>query len=275
MTKISASDVGKLRRQTGSGMMDCKKALIEASGDFEQAVDILRKKGQKVAAKRADRQATEGVVIAKNNTDNNKAILISLNCETDFVAKNEDFIKIAHSILDKAVSENLVSSEDLSSMLLDEGMTVAEKVLEQTGVIGEKIEISAQVVEDTQVSSYVHAGNKLATIVGFNQTLDHQVARDIAMQVAAMSPIAVDKDNVDQETVNRELEIAKDLARQEGKPEQMLDKIAQGRLNKFFKENTLLNQAFIKDGKKSVAQYLQEHAKDLSVTCFKRVGLSS
>tara|TARA_B100000524_G_scaffold5354_1_gene3558 strand:- start:571 stop:1398 length:828 start_codon:yes stop_codon:yes gene_type:complete len=275
MTKISASDVGKLRRQTGSGMMDCKKALIEASGDFEQAVDILRKKGQKVAAKRADRQATEGVVIAKNNTDNNKAILISLNCETDFVAKNEDFIKIAHSILDKAVSENLASSEDLSSMVLDEGMTVAEKVLEQTGVIGEKIEISAQVVEDTQVSSYVHAGNRLATIVGFNQTLDHQVARDIAMQVAAMSPIAVDKDNVDQETVNRELEIAKDLARQEGKPEQMLDKIAQGRLNKFFKENTLLNQAFIKDGKKSVAQYLQEHAKDLSVTCFKRVGLSS
>tara|TARA_B100000482_G_C12573303_1_gene284890 strand:+ start:443 stop:1270 length:828 start_codon:yes stop_codon:yes gene_type:complete len=275
MTKISASDVGKLRRQTGSGMMDCKKALIEANGDFEQAVDILRKKGQKVAAKRADRQATEGVVIAKNNTDNNKAILISLNCETDFVAKNEDFIKIAHSILDKAVSENLASSEDLSSMLLDEGMTVAEKVLEQTGVIGEKIEISAQVVEDTQVSSYVHAGNRLATLVGFNQTLDQQVARDIAMQVAAMSPIAVDKDNVDQETVNRELEIAKDLARQEGKPEQMLDKIAQGRLNKFFKENTLLNQAFIKDGKKSVAQYLQEHAKDLSVTCFKRVGLSS
>ena len=275
MTKISASDVGKLRRQTGSGMMDCKKALIEASGDFEQAVDILRKKGQKVAAKRADRQATEGVVIAKNNTDNNKAILISLNCETDFVAKNEDFIKIAHSILNKAVSENLASSEDLSSMLLDEGMTVAEKVLEQTGVIGEKIEISAQVVEDTQVSSYVHAGNRLATIVGFNQTLDHQVARDIAMQVAAMSPIAVDKDNVNQETVNRELEIAKDLARQEGKPEQMLDKIAQGRLNKFFKENTLLNQAFIKDGKKSVAQYLQEHAKDLSVTCFRRVGLSS
>ena len=275
MTKISASDVGKLRRQTGSGMMDCKKALIEAGGDFEQAVDILRKKGQKVAAKRADRQATEGVVIAKNNTDNSKAILISLNCETDFVAKNEDFIKIAHSILDKAVSENLVSSEDLNSMLLDEGMTVAEKVLEQTGVIGEKIEISAQVIEDTQVSSYVHAGNRLATIVGFNQTLDHQVARDIAMQVAAMSPIAVDKDNVDQETVNRELEIAKDLARQEGKPEQMLDKIAQGRLNKFFKENTLLNQAFIKDGKKSVAQYLQEHAKDLSVTCFKRVGLSS
>ena len=275
MTKISASDVGKLRRQTGSGMMDCKKALIEANGDFDQAVDILRKKGQKVAAKRADRQATEGVVIAKNNSNNNKAILISLNCETDFVAKNEDFIKIAHNILDKAVSENLESSEELNNMLLDDGMTVAEKVLEQTGVIGEKIEVSAQVIEDVQVSSYVHAGNRLATLVGFNKSVDHQVARDIAMQVAAMSPIAVDKNNVDQETIDRELEIAKDLARQEGKPEQMLEKIAQGRLNKFFKENTLLNQAFIKDGKKSVAQYLQEHSDDLSVTCFKRVGLSN
>ena len=275
MTKISASDVGKLRRQTGSGMMDCKKALIEANGDFDQAVDILRKKGQKVAAKRADRQATEGVVIAKNNSNNNKAILISLNCETDFVAKNEDFIKIAHNILDKAVSENLESSEELNNMLLDDGMTVAEKVLEQTGVIGEKIEVSAQVIEDVQVSSYVHAGNRLATLVGFNKSVDHQVARDIAMQVAAMSPIAVDKNNVDQETIDRELEIAKDLARQEGKPEQMLEKIAQGRLNKFFKENTLLNQAFIKDGKRSVAQYLQEHSDDLSVTCFKRVGLSN
>ena len=275
MTKISASDVGKLRRQTGSGMMDCKKALIEANGDFDQAVDILRKKGQKVAAKRADRQATEGVVIAKNNSNNNKAILISLNCETDFVAKNEDFIKIAHNILDKAVSENLESSEELNNMLLDDGMTVAEKVLEQTGVIGEKIEVSAQVIEDVQVSSYVHAGNRLATLVGFNKSVDHQVARDIAMQVAAMSPIAVDKNNVDQETIDRELEIAKDLARQEGKPEQMLEKIAQGRLNKFFKENTLLNQAFIKDGKRSVSQYLQEHSDDLSVTCFKRVGLSN
>jgi len=275
MTKISASDVGKLRRQTGSGMMDCKKALIEANGDFDQAVDILRKKGQKVAAKRADRQATEGVVIAKNNSNNNKAILISLNCETDFVAKNEDFIKIAHNILDKAVSENLESSEELNNMLLDDGMTVAEKVLEQTGVIGEKIEVSAQVIEDVQVSSYVHAGNRLATLVGFNKSVDHQVARDIAMQVAAMSPIAVDKNNVDQETIDRELEIAKDLARQEGKPEQMLEKIAQGRLNKFFKENTLLNQAFIKDGKRSVSQYLQEHSNDLSVTCFKRVGLSN
>ena len=272
---ISASVVKDLRSRTGAGIMDCKDALKNCDGNLDDAIDFLRKKGIAKAEKKSGRQAEQGTVLSYIHPGNRIGVLVEVNCETDFVAKNEDFIKIAYSILDKAVSENLASSEDLSSMLLDEGMTVAEKVLEQTGVIGEKIEISAQVVEDIQVSSYVHAGNRLATIVGFNQTLDHQVARDIAMQVAAMSPIAVDKDNVDQETVNRELEIAKDLARQEGKPEQMLDKIAQGRLNKFFKENTLLNQAFIKDSKKSVAQYLQEHAKDLSVTCFKRVGLSS
>ena len=270
-----ASDVGKLRKQTGSGMMDCKKALIEANGDFDIAVDILRKKGQKVAAKRADRQATEGVVIAKNNTLNTKAIIISLNCETDFVAKNEDFIKIANNILDKAIDNDLSSSEELNEIVLDDSMTVAEKVLEQTGVIGEKIEVSSQIVESAQVSSYVHAGNRLATIVGFNNTTDSQVARDVAMQVAAMNPIAIDRHGVEQETIDRELEIAKDLARQEGKPEQMLEKIALGRLNKFFKENTLLNQSFIKDGKKSVAQYLKEHDSELTVTSFKRVGLSS
>ena len=275
MGNISASDVGKLRKQTGSGMMDCKKALVEANGDFDLAVDILRKKGQKVAAKRADRQAMEGVVIAKNNDANSKAILISLNCETDFVAKNEDFIAIAQDILDTAVSADLSSAEAIHDLKLSNGMTVAEKVLEQTGVIGEKIEISAQLIEDVQVSSYIHAGNRLATLVGFNAITDHQVARDVAMQVAAMSPLAVDKDGIDQETIDRELEIAKDLARQEGKPEEMLEKIAFGRLNKFYKENTLLNQAFIKDGKKTVAQYLKDQHDSLSVTCFKRVGLSN
>ena len=275
MGNISASDVGKLRKQTGSGMMDCKKALVEANGDFDLAVDILRKKGQKVAAKRADRQAMEGVVIAKTNDDNSKAILISLNCETDFVAKNEDFIAIAQDILDTAVSADLSSAESIHELKLSNGMTVAEKVLEQTGVIGEKIEISAQLIQDVQVSSYIHAGNRLATLVGFNAITDHQVARDIAMQVAAMSPLAVDKDGIDQETIDRELEIAKDLARQEGKPEEMLEKIAFGRLNKFYKENTLLNQAFIKDGKKTVAQYLKDQHDSLSVTCFKRVGLSN
>jgi elongation factor Ts len=275
MGNISASDVGKLRKQTGSGMMDCKKALVEANGDFDLAVDILRKKGQKVAAKRADRQAMEGVVIAKNNDANSKAILISLNCETDFVAKNEDFIAIAQDILDTAVSADLFSAESIHELKLSNGMTVAEKVLEQTGVIGEKIEISAQLIEDVQVSSYIHAGNRLATLVGFNATTDLQVARDVAMQVAAMNPLAVDKDGIDQETIDRELEIAKDLARQEGKPEEMLEKIAFGRLNKFYKENTLLNQAFIKDGKKTVAQYLKDQDDSLSVTCFKRVGLSN
>ena len=275
MGNISASDVGKLRKQTGSGMMDCKKALVEANGDFDLAVDILRKKGQKVAAKRADRQAMEGVVIAKTNDDNSKAILISLNCETDFVAKNEDFIAIAQDILDTAVSADLSSAEAIHDLKLSNGMTVAEKVLEQTGVIGEKIEISAQLIQDVQVSSYIHAGNRLATLVGFNAITDHQVARDVAMQVAAMSPLAVDKDGIDQETIDRELEIAKDLARQEGKPEEMLEKIAFGRLNKFYKENTLLNQAFIKDGKKTVAQYLKDQHDSLSVTCFKRVGLSN
>ena len=275
MGNISASDVGKLRKQTGSGMMDCKKALVEANGDFDLAVDILRKKGQKVAAKRADRQAMEGVVIAKNNDANSKAILISLNCETDFVAKNEDFIAIAQDILDTAVSADLSSAEAIHDLKLSNGMTVAEKVLEQTGVIGEKIEISAQLIEDVQVSSYIHAGNRLATLVGFNATTDLQVARDIAMQVAAMNPLAVDKDGINQETIDRELEIAKDLARQEGKPEEMLEKIAFGRLNKFYKENTLLNQAFIKDGKKTVAQYLKDQHDSLSVTCFKRVGLSN
>jgi len=275
MGNISASDVGKLRKQTGSGMMDCKKALVEANGDFDLAVDILRKKGQKVAAKRADRQAMEGVVIAKTNDDKSKAILISLNCETDFVAKNEDFIAIAQDILDTAVSADLSSAESIHDLKLSNGMTVAEKVLEQTGVIGEKIEISAQLIQDVQVSSYIHAGNRLATLVGFNAITDHQVARDVAMQVAAMSPLAVDKDGIDQETIDRELEIAKDLARQEGKPEEMLEKIAFGRLNKFYKENTLLNQAFIKDGKKTVAQYLKDQDDSLSVTCFKRVGLSN
>mgnify|MGYP002631233028 FL=1 len=275
MTNISASDVGKLRKQTGSGMMDCKNALVESNGDFDIAVDILRKKGQKVAAKRADRQAMEGVVIARNNTSNNKAVLISLNCETDFVAKNEDFINIANHILDKAISSEMSVSDDINDLILDSGMTVAEKIIEQTGVIGEKIEISAHVVEDVQVNSYVHAGNRLATLVGFNNKADDQVTRDIAMQIAAMNPLSIDKDGIDQLTIDRELEIAKDLARQEGKPEAMLDKIAIGRLNKFYKENTLLNQGFIKEGKKTVAQYLKEHNMELSVTCFKRVAVGN
>ena len=275
MTQISASDVGKLRRQTGSGMMDCKKALIEANGDFDQAVDILRKKGQKVAAKRADRQATEGVVIAKNNEENNKAVLISLNCETDFVAKNEDFINIAKHILDKAVSENLGSSEDLNTLVLEDGMSVAEKVLEQTGVIGEKIEIGDfKILKAPFVGSYIHAGNKIATLVGLSAKIDNaaEVAKNVAMQAAAMNPIALNEDGVDASIIEKEIEIAKDQLRQEGKPEEMLDNIAKGKIKRFFKDNTLVNQDFIKDSKVSVGNYVKS-AGDAEITGFARISL--
>ena len=266
-------NVKKLREATGAGFKDCNLAIKESGGDIDKAIEILRVKGISKASKKMSRDAKEGVVAVSGNET--KTSVIEVNCETDFVAKNEDFINIAQDILDTAVSADLSSAEEIHDLKLSDGMTVAEKVLEQTGVIGEKIEISAQLIEDVQVSSYIHAGNRLATLVGFNAVTDHQVARDVAMQVAAMNPLAVDKDGIDQETIDRELEIAKDLARQEGKPEEMLEKIAFGRLNKFYKENTLLNQAFIKDGKKTVAQYLKDQDDSLSVTCFKRVGLSN
>jgi len=272
MAAITATDVSKLRKQTGAGMMDCKKALVESNGDFEVAIDVLRKKGQKVAAKRADREAIEGVVIAATNEGNSKAIIISLNCETDFVAKNDDFITLAYKILEVAIANNVSSNEELNGITVD-GIILADKIIEQTGVIGEKLEVSMEVVEGKQVSAYIHSGNRLATIVAFNTTADEQVLRDVAMQVAAMNPIAINKEGITQEIIDRELEVGKDLAKQEGKPEEMLEKIAFGRLNKFFKENTLLNQAFIKDGKKSVQQHLKDYKGDLTVTTFKRVGL--
>ncbi len=274
MTKIQAADVAKLRKQTGAGMMDCKKALTESNGDFEMAIDILRKKGQKVAAKRADREAKEGVVLAKNNENNTKAIIVSLNCETDFVAKNTEFIDLAHSILDAAIENNISTNQQLQDMNLND-MSISDKVIEQTGVIGEKIEVSMETVEGTQVSSYIHAGSKLATIVSFNDTCEDQVLKDVAMQVAAMNPLAVNKDEVDESVINREIEVGKEKARQEGKPEEMLEKIALGRLNKFFKENTLLNQEFIKNNKQSVGQYLKEHNNNLTALEFKRVALGN
>ncbi len=274
MKKITAIDVNKLRKQTGAGMMDCKNALVEAKGDFEEAIDILRKKGQKVAAKRADREASEGVVISKTDSENRFGIIISLNCETDFVAKNEDFVNLAHSITDEAIKNEVNDINELNDMFFN-GMKISEKITEQTGVIGEKLELSMSSVKAEQVSSYIHPGSRLATLVGFNKNINEQVAREIAMQVAAMNPLAVDRDNVSEEIVERELKIGMDQAREEGKPEQMLEKIAQGRLNKFFKENTLLNQSFIKDNKKTVKQYLNEHSKDLSVTSFERFGLGS
>lgn len=270
--EISAKDVFKLRKQTGAGMMDCKKALIEADGDFEAATDYLRKKGQKLASKRADREASEGFALAK--VVGNKAYLLVLNCETDFVAKNEDFGKLTESFLNVAIENNLTVLADVLSADIN-GLSIADKVIEQTGVIGEKLEISYfEVVEGETVYGYNHPGNRIATIVALNKSVDAEYAKDCAMQIAAMNPVAIDKDDVDEAIVAKEIEIAKELLIQEGKPADMVDKIALGKLNKFFKENTLINQAFIKDSKKSVKQYLSEGDADLTVTAFKRYSLS-
>jgi elongation factor Ts len=274
MTTITASDVNKLRQQTGAGMMDCKKALTEANGDFEQAVDYLRKKGQKVAANRGDRDAKEGLVIAKTTADGKRGALVVINCETDFVAKNEDFTKFANTIADIAISKNPKSIDELKAQSFTGDMSVADKIIEQVGKIGEKIELSKfESIEAGKVIAYNHPGNKLATIVGFNKEVKDDVAKDVAMQVAAMGAIAVDKGDVDSKTLEREIEIGKEQARAEGKPEEMLEKIAMGKLNKFYKESTLLNQEFIKDNKKTIAQYLKESDKDLTVTGFKRIAL--
>jgi len=274
--KITAAEVNKLRKQTGAGMMDCKKALQEAEGDFDAAVDILRKKGQKVAAKRSDRDAAEGLVLAQTTPDGKKGVMVVVNCETDFVAKNEDFGKFANKILEAAISSAPADLEGLKQLPFDgNGMTIGEKIIEQTGVIGEKIDLSGyeQVSAET-VYAYNHPGNKLAAMVGLNKTGDlEEVAKDVAMQVAAMNPVALDKDQVPQEAIDREIEVGKDLAIQEGKPEELAEKIAMGRLNKFFQESTLLNQQYVKDSKKSIAQYLKEFDSGLTVTDFKRMAL--
>ena len=275
--KITAADVNKLRKQTGAGMMDCKKALEEANGDFDAAVDYLRKKGQKVAAKRSDRDATEGVVLAGTDKSGKNGAIIVLNCETDFVAKNEDFIKFAENILAAAIDKQPADKEALKALPYgDSGLTIGEKITEQTGVIGEKIDLSSYAsVEADRVVAYIHPGNKLASIVGLNKEGNYDdVGRDIAMQVAAMAPVAVDEKGVPQDIIDHEIEIGKEQAIQEGKPADMAEKIAMGRLNKFYKENTLLNQAFIKDNKKSIKQYLGETEKGLNVTIFKRFALS-
>ncbi len=273
---ITAADVNKLRQMTGAGMMDCKKALTEAGGDFEKAIDELRKKGQKVAANRGDRESKEGVVLAKVSADNKNGIVLALNCETDFVAINADFIKLTNAIIDIAVDKKVKTADELKALSFDGKITIEEKLIEQTGVIGEKIELKKfETVEAAFVLAYIHPGNKLANIVGFNQeSVPADVAKDVAMQVAAMAPVAVDKDGVDAETLQREIEIGKEQARADGKPEEMLEKIAMGKLNKFYKESTLLNQEYIKDNKKTIAQFLKEANKDLTVTAFKRIALS-
>jgi elongation factor Ts len=268
---ITAADVNKLRTTTGAGMMDCKKALTETNGDFEAAIDLLRKKGQKVAANRSDRDAKEGLAIAKTNGA--RGIVIVLNCETDFVAKNEDFGKVADTFAASALEK---SPADLTALLAlpYEAMTIGEKVIDLVGKIGEKIEISRyEQINATQVSAYNHPGNRFACVVGFNKNTSEDISKDVAMQVVSMAPVALDKDDVDTDTLNRELEIAREQVRAEGKAEDMVEKIAQGKLNKFYKESTLLNQEFIKDSKKTVRQYLSDSDKELTVTGFKRIAL--
>jgi len=275
MADIKAADVQKLRKATGAGMMDCKKALQEAEGDFDKAVEVIRKKGQAVANKRADREAGEGVVLARTTDDNKFGAMIVLNCETDFVAKNADFEKFANDILDKALENKVESLDQLKDTEL-EGSKIADKVIEQIGIIGEKLELSYyDCIKAEHVQSYIHPGNRLATLAGFNKPgIDQQVYKDVAMQIAAMNPLAVDKDDVKQEDIDRELEIGKEQARREGKPDNLLEKIAMGKLGKFFKENTLLNQEFIKDNKQTIRQYLSSVDKDLTVTRFSRYTLN-
>jgi elongation factor Ts len=274
---ITASDVNKLRQQTGAGMMDCKNALVESNGDFEAAIDILRKKGQKIAAKRGDNEAKEGIVLAQASADGKSGVILTLNCETDFVAKNEGYVALVQSLVDIALAKNPSTVDELMSLSYDERLSVSEKITEQIGVIGEKLDLSNYaVVNSEKVVAYNHPGNQLATLVGFSADGSdmNEVGRQVAMQVAAMNPIAIDKSGVDENTISRELEIGKELAIQEGKPAEMADKIAQGRLNKFFKENTLLSQQFIRDEKVTVEQFLDNTTKGLTVTNFKRFSLS-
>ncbi len=272
---IKAADVAKLRNMTGAGMMDCKKALGETEGDFDAAVDLLRKKGQKVASKRADREVTEGATLAKVSADGKSGSIIALNCETDFVAKNEEFVNFAKAILDTALENKPADVEALKAIELD-GATIADTITNKTGVTGEKIDLgNYATIEAAKVVAYIHPGNQVATLVGFNEECEDQVAKDVAMQVAAMAPVALDQSGVSQEVIDREIEVGKELAINEGKPAEMAEKIARGRLGKFFKESTLLEQAFVKDNKKSIKQYLADQSKTLTVTEFKRFALQA
>lgn len=273
---ITAQDVNKLRQMTGAGMMDCKKALTEAEGDFEKAVDILRKKGQKVSASRADRETKEGVVVTRVADGGAKGILLSLTCETDFVAKNEEFGAFANTLIDLAVTNGCTATEQILALPFD-NITVAEKIIEMTGKIGEKIEISHyEVINAEKVVTYIHSNGKLGVLVGMVNTSGADVeeaGKDVAMQIAAMNPVAVDKDGVDASMIEREIEIGKEQARAEGKPEEMLEKIAMGKLQKFYKESTLLSQQFVKDNSLSIAQYLNNVSKGLTVNAFKRISI--
>jgi elongation factor Ts len=273
MATITAADVNKLRTITGAGMMDCKKALVESDGDFDLAIENLRKKGQKVAANRSDRESTEGAVIAVVNADKTAGVVVSLNCETDFVGKNEAFVKLAQDFA--ALAMNFDTKEAFLAADFN-GITVAEKLIEQTGVIGEKIEIASfERLSGAFVGFYIHAGNKIATLVSLSANVagSEEAARNVAMQAAAMNPIALDEAGVDANTIAKEIEIAKDMLRQEGKPEAMIENIAKGKLGRFFKDNTLVNQDYIKDSSMSVANYIKSVDANLTVTGFKRAAL--
>lgn len=276
MSVITAQDVNKLRTMTGAGMMDCKKALTEAEGDFEKAIEILRKKGQKVSASRSDRDAKEGSVFIKVSDDKKEAILIALNCETDFVAKNEEFQNLGKLIAETAFAKKSTSKEAVLAEVVG-GLTLNDKIVELVGKIGEKLEISSFVhMKGEVIVPYIHSGSKLGVLVslkGVNGKDVTEAGKDIGMQIAAMSPVAVDEKEVDATLIQKELEIAKAQIIAEGKPEHMIEKIAQGKLNKFFKESTLLPQTFVKDNSKTVAQYLDSVTKGLTVVEFKRVAI--
>ncbi len=279
--QISAADVNKLRQQTGAGMMDCKKALTETNGDFEAAIDFLRKKGAKVAASRQDRESNEGVVIARSSSDGKFGVIIELNCETDFVAKNAEFIAFGNQVANVAVENKPATLEELTALSVDTEtgrVKISDAIIDRTGKIGEKIGISKYtLVEGEKVIAYIHGNFRLAVLVALSANVEgsEEAGKDVAMQIAAMSPVAIDKDGVDSTTIERELEIAKEQTRAEGKPEAMVEKIAAGRLNKFYKDSTLLNQEFVKDPSKSVAQFLSGVEKGLTVTDFKRVALGA
>ncbi len=273
MAAITAADVNKLRTITGAGMMDCKKALVEADGDFDLAIENLRKKGQKVAANRSDRESTEGAAIAVVNADKTSGVVITLNCETDFVGKNEGFVKLATDLANQAL--NFDTKEEFLASDFN-GITVADKLIEQTGVIGEKIEVASfERLSGTFVGSYIHAGNKIATLVALSANVDgaEEASRNVAMQAAAMNPIALNEEGVDAAIIEKEIEIAKDQLRAEGKPEAMLENISKGKIQRFYKDNTLVNQDYIKDGSMSVANYIKSVDANLVVTGFKRVAL--
>jgi len=273
---ITAKEVNELRQKTGSGMMDCKKALVESGGDFEKAIDILRKKGQKVSEARSNRETSEGIVIYKVSTNEDYSSILSFTCETDFVAKNEEFQSLANKILDLSFDKRLNSIDDILQLSIDDN-SVEQHIVNLIGKIGEKIELREfKSLEGEKIVPYIHAGNKLGVLVALSGTesVDYVTAgKDIAMQIAAMNPIALNSDEVDKSVVDKEIEIGKEQALKEGKPENIIEKIAQGKLQKFFKENTLLSQSFVKDNTKSVKGYLESFSPELTVTSFLRVSI--